>query len=232
MAERKLTEWVKVGYPYMKREAGLAPWAMPEHGFNRIADEVGDDGLLALARPLFLAERVVQLMERAPEPAAVPPQAWQEAMRKWQYLPQLEPVIAAFLEVSGPLLAQVVRFKPVIDPAMVCRHVSVLLFAPFIDQGRALLEEVAAILGRANSPAEVIRGYGEAVGQRDVTTLEKIDRSILKYSAWQEWAASMQERLRGCRCTPKLVAVTPAPAADIIGLLVTMMKEGQAESSV
>jgi hypothetical protein len=227
MKTQKLAELIKSGYPYMKEEAGLAPWVLPEHGLNRIVDEAGDSGILNLAQPLGLSQGVERFLENAPDPAEVSPQAWQDAVRKWQHLPQLQPVIAAFLEVATPVMAQSARVKHVIDPAVICRNVAVLLFAPFVAQGGAILAEVAEILGMADSPAELVLGYGEAVGRRDVVTLDKIDRTIVKYGTWQEWAYGMQEQALKSGHTPKLVAVTPVPAAEIIGLLATMIEEGQ-----
>jgi len=227
----KLAEFIKSGYHHVKDEVGLASWVLPEHGLNRIVDEVGDDGILKLAQPLGLAEGAARLLKNAPGPADVSLQAWQDAVGKWQYLSQVAPVIAAFLKVAGPVMAQLLRIKPIIDPAVICRNTAVLLFAPFVDQGKAVLEEVAKILGKANSPTELILGYGEAVGRRDITTLEKVDQGILKYSPWQEWASGMQEQVVRCRHTPKLVAVTPAPSMDVIGLLARMIKEGQDEPS-
>jgi hypothetical protein len=227
MKERKLAGFIKGGYHHVKAEAGLAPWVLPEHGFNRIVDETGDDGILKLARSLDLAEGVERLMESAPDPAAVSPQAWQDAAKQWQYLAQLQPVIAAFLEVAAPVMAPLARVKP----EVICRNVAVLLFAPFVAQGKAILEEVAVILGRANNPAELVLGYGEAVGRQDVITLEKVDRSIVKYSPWVAWASAMQEQVLKCGHTPKLVAVTPAPAAEIIGLLAILIEEAHHGSS-
>jgi hypothetical protein len=227
MTEGKLAKWVKDGYPYVKEEGGLAPWVLPEHGYNRIVDEAGDDVILKLARPLGLADTVPRLSESAIDPASVSPQDWQDAVRKWQYLSQLQPVIAAFMEVASPVMGQLVCIKPAIDPAVTCRNVAVLLLAPFVEQGKAIMAEMAEILGKINSPAELILGYGEAVSKRDVTTLEKVDRCIVKYGSWQEWASGMQQEVLGCRHTPKLVAVTPPASPDLVGVLKTLIEEVQ-----
>lgn len=232
MKEQKLAELIKSGYPYVKDEAGLAPWVLPEHGLNRIVDEVGDDGILKVSRPLGLTENVERLLKSAPDPSSVPQQAWQEAVKQWQPLSQVRPVVAAFLEVAGPVMAHLQVIKSKVDPMVICRSLAVLLYAPFIDQGKALLEEVAGVLTRqTNDPAELIRSYAEAVNRGDIQTLEKVNRCIVKYSAWQEWASAMQERALSCRHTPKLIAVTPPLSAELAGILTTIMREGHDESS-
>lgn len=232
MAEQKLTRWVKTGYPYVKEGAGLVSWVLPEHGLNRTVDEVGDSGILKVSQPLGLAEGVERLLEGAPDPLDVSPQAWQDAVRKWQPLSQLRSVIAAFLEVAGPVMAQLQGIRCRIDPMVICRSLAVLLFAPFNDQGKALLGEVAGVLDRqANDHAELIVSYGEAVGRSDIPTLEKVSRCIVKYNSWREWASALQEQVLSCRRTPKLIGVTPPLSADLVGILTTLMKEGYDESS-
>lgn len=232
MAEQKLTRWVKTGYPYVKDGAGLVSWLLPEHGLNRTVDEVGDSGILKVSQPLGVAEGVERLMERAPDPASVSLQAWQDAVRKWQPLSQVRPVIAAFLEVASPVTAQCQGIKSMIDPMVICRSLAVLLFAPFIDQGKALLGELAGVLDRpASAPAELIRSYAGAVNRGDIPTLEKVNQCIVKYSAWQESATALQEEALRCRHTPKLIAVTPPLSAGLAGILTTLMKEGHDEYS-
>jgi hypothetical protein len=231
MKEQKLAELIKGGYPYVKDEAGLAPWVLPEHGLNRIVDKVGDDGILKVSRPLGLTENVESLLKSAPDPANVSQPAWQEAVKQWQPLSQVRPVVAAFLEVAVPVMAKYHEIKPKVDPMVICRSLAVLLFAPFIQQGQALLGELAGVLGRpANDPGELIKSYARAVIGGDITALEKVNQSIVKYSAWQEWASALQEQALGCRHTPKLIAVTPPLLADLTGVLAILMKEGHDES--
>jgi hypothetical protein len=230
--EQKLAEFIKSGYPHVKDEGGLAPWALPEHGFNRMVDEAGDDNILRASRPLGLTEGVERLLKIAPDPSAIPPQSWQDAVKQWQPSSQVSSVVAAYLEAIGPVLSQSQSLKPRIDPMVICRSMAVLLLAPFVDQGKTILEEVSAILGGpASAPAGLIKSYAAAVCRGDITTLDKIDRTIVKYGNWQEWANGMQEQALKCRHTPKLVAVTPPPSVDIVGLLATMMKEAHHGSS-
>ena len=232
MKEQKLAELIKSGYPHVKEKAGLASWVLPEHGLNRITDEVGDNGILKVSRPLGLTENMERLLKSAPDPASVPQQAWQEAVKQWQPLSQVSPVIAAFLEVAGLVTAQLHSIRNGVDPMVICRSLAVLLFAPFVEQGQALLSELAGVLGRpANDPAELIKSYAGAVIGGDITALEKVNQSIVKYSDWQEWASAMQERALSCRHTPKLIAVTPPLSAELAGVMAIFMKEGHDESS-
>jgi len=227
MSEGKLTKWVKVGYPHLKEGAGLAPWVLPERGLSRTADEVGDPGLLEISRPLGLADGVEKFLEVAPDPIDLTPQVWQDAVNKWPPLSQVGAVITAFLETSGAISEQCQALKSKIEPMVICRNLIILLFAPFIDKGRALLEEIAGVLGgQADAPAELIRSYARAVSQSDIEMLERVNQCAVKYSEWQQWASALQEQALGCRSTPKLVAVTPSPSADLIGVLATLVKEG------
>ena len=232
MKEHKLAELIKSGYPHVKNEAGLAPWVLPEHGLNRITDEVGDIGILKVSQPLGLADGLEQRLERAPDPDSVSSQSWQDAVRKWQPLSQVSVIVAAYLETVGPVMAQSQSIKSGIDPMAICRSLAVLLFAPFVDCGRALLEEIAGILDRpAIAPAELINSYAIAVRESNIKTLEKVNRCILKYSDWQEWTSALQEQVLRCRHTPKLIAVTPPPSTDLTGVLVTLIKEAHHGSS-
>jgi hypothetical protein len=227
MKEQKLAKLIKSGYPHVKDKAGLAPWVLPEHGLNRVTDEAGDRGILEVSRSLGLTESLERLLKSAPDPSGIPPQAWQDAVTRWPPSSQISAVVAAYLETSGPVIAQSQSLKSRIDPMVICRSLAVLLFAPFADRGKELLEEMAGILGSpATAPAGLIRSYAGAVNRGDIPTLEKVNQCIVKYSDWQEYASALQEQALKCRHSPKLVAVTPAPSTDVIGLLARMIKEG------
>ncbi|HCP60072.1 MAG TPA: hypothetical protein DIT43_00620, partial [Dehalococcoidia bacterium] len=160
MTEGRLMKLVKAGYPHVKEGAGLAPWVLPEYGLNRTADEVGDSGLLEVSQPLGLAEGVEQLLGMAPEPLDVSAQDWQDAVKKWPPLSQVGAVVAAFIEASGLVMAQRQVIKAKVDPMVICRGLAILLFAPFTDKGRLLLEEMSDVLGeQADDPADLIRSY-------------------------------------------------------------------------
>jgi len=226
MKEPKLVEFIKSGYPYVKDETGLPSWVLPEHGLNRVTDEVGDSGILEVSRPLGLTESVEHFLKEAPDPSNIPPQDWQDAIKRWQPSSHVSTVVTAYLEAIGPVMAKIQSIKPRIDLVMICRSLAVLLFAPFVDCGRALLEEIAGKLdGSPSDPAGLIKRYADAVYRADIATLDNIDRSIVKYSNWQEWMVALQKQALKCRHTPKLVAVTPPPSADMARVLATLMKE-------
>jgi len=232
MKEPKLVEFIKSGYQYIKDDAGLPAWVLPEHGFNRVADEVGDIGILEVSQPLELDEVVEHFLKEAPDPSDIPPQDWQDAIKRWQSSSHTGSIVAAYLEAIGPVMAKIQSIKSMINPVIICRSLTVLLFAPFVKCGRALLEEIAGILdGSVSDPAGLIKRYDDAVCQADIATLDKIDQSIVKYSYWQQWIAAMQEQALKCRYTPKLVAVTPPPSDDMVSVLATLMKEEYRGSS-
>ncbi|MDD5702294.1 MAG: hypothetical protein PHU23_09635 [Dehalococcoidales bacterium] len=222
MTTQKLSEWIKTGYPYLKEEVGLAEWVLPKHLFNRAIDEVGDAGILKASRTLGLTDNLVHLMNEVSDPGSIPIADWQEAISKWPPLSEVGPVVAAFLQTQYRSL------NSGFNPKIICRSLAVLLYAPFVDCGKKLLQEIALILDRpAADSAGLIRSYVEAVKKGDVQTLEKVNDSIVKYGAWRKWASVMGEQALKCRYTPKLIAVTPPNTPDLLSLLTNLIKERQ-----
>ncbi|MFC1910293.1 hypothetical protein ACFLXC_03235 [Chloroflexota bacterium] len=225
MTKPKLTNWVKTGYPYLKERANIPSWVLPEHGFSRMVDQVGDNAILETCRPLGLAGDMERLSAKAPEPDSVSAHDWQQAASRWPYLSQASSLINAFMELCGPLQAHLPSIKTRIDPMAVYRCLAVLLFAPFIEQGKALMADLGEILHTpADHASAMLRSYAAAVLDSDIDTLDKVNRSIVKYSIWREWASELQKQALNCQYTPKLVAVTPAPSPDLIGLLAMIIK--------
>lgn len=228
MVKQTLTRWLKAVFPYLKAGCGLPSWLLPESSLNRTTDAVGDSGLLKVSQPLGLAESVKWLVESEPDPAILSPQAWQDAVKQWPHLPQTGSIIATFYEVADAVMAQFQHIRPKIDPMVICRSMAVLLFAPFVDQGKVLLEELGSVLGTDSSkPAELILSYAESVAREDIARLEKVNECIVKYSAWEEWALALQEEVLRCRYIPRLIAVTPAPSVELASVLALMIKEAQ-----
>lgn len=226
MSEGKLTKWIKQGYPHLKNSIRLDPWILPEHGFDRIVDAVGESGILEVSRPMGLTENVERLLNVSPDSSVVLPQVWEDAVKKWLPLSHVKPIITAYLEVVEQVTASCYSNNYGIDTIAVCRHIAVLLLAPFVEQGKVLLEEIADILGKpATAPGELLKSYADAVCRMDIKTLDKINGCIVKYSKWQEWALKLQELVLKCPYTSKLVAVTPEPSTEVIGLLATLIKE-------
>jgi hypothetical protein len=228
MTQGRLITWLKAGYPYLKAGSGLPSWLLPERSLRRTADELGDGSILRMSQPLQLTKGIEAVFDQALDPASFTPEAWQEAVKRWPPLSQVRPVVEAFLEVAGRVRAQFRRIRSGAAPMVICRHLAVLLFAPFIPEGRPVLEELAPILGgSASEPAELIRSYAEAVIDEDAVVVEKVSQCILKYSAWAEWASVLEEETLKCRYTPSLITVTPPPSAELVDALALMIKEAQ-----
>jgi hypothetical protein len=228
MTAQRLAAWLKAGYPHVKAGSGLPPWLLPERSLNRTTDEVGDDGLLSMGRPLGMAEAAERLADNAPGPAAMSAEAWQQAIAGWPHLPRVRPVFEAFIEVSGGVMEHLRKTGPGMDPAVICRGMAVLLFAPLVGEGRWVLEEIAGALGGdAGRPEQLVRAYADAVLREDILTLESVNRCMLRDRAWSEWAAAVEEQVLSCRCTPRLIGVTPPLSPDLAAVLASMIEEGR-----
>ncbi len=226
MTEKRLTKWLEAGYPYLKAGSGLPAWLLPERSLNSAADKLGDSGILQMSQPLDLAKGIVP--EQLPDPASFSSEAWQRAVKQWPPLSQVRPVIEAFLEISGRVMVQFRCIRAKVDPMVICHSLAVLLFAPFLAEGRPVVEEVACILGRdASRPAELITGYAEAVISGDTATVEKVNGCILRYSIWAEWAAAVEEEALRCQSNPRLIAVIPPLSSELTNVLALMIKEAQ-----
>ena len=231
MAEQTLTGWLKTAYPHVKEASGLPPWLLPEKSLFRTADEIGDRGLLTMGQPLGLTDGVEYALRSAGDPSLVSADDWQERIRRWPYLSQVTPVVVAFVETADMIMARLPLIARDIAPDIISRSLAVLLFAPFIDRGRTLLEDVAAVLGGdAGQPAQLIRRYGECVTNRDSATLERVNGCIVQYRYWQAWAQALQQTALTCRHMPRLIAITPPPSAEMTAVLVAMMMEENDES--
>jgi len=229
MAKQMITRLLKTVYPYLKAESGIPPWLFPERSLNQAIDAVGEKGLLRVGRPLGTADGV---LKSAPDPASITPQEWQEAIRQWRPLSQLGPMMMAFVEIAEPIMAHFEKIRPAIDPMAICRSLAVLVYAPLVEQGKAISQELAGVLGvKANQPAELIASYAAAVVRGDISTLEKVNQCVVKYGDWQEWALSLQEEALRCRLKPRLIAVTPPLSAELASIVVTMFKEASYDES-
>ena len=49
MAEQRLVEWLKTGYPHLKESGRLPSWFVPERSFAIVADRLGDSNILEMA---------------------------------------------------------------------------------------------------------------------------------------------------------------------------------------
>lgn len=83
MKTQKLVKLLQRGYPHFKEGSGLPSWVVPEHTFDRLTDELGDESILELCQPLQFAEDIERLVDQCPDPETVPAEAWQAAVKIW-----------------------------------------------------------------------------------------------------------------------------------------------------
>ncbi len=232
MKTKKVTKWLQNGYPHLKKESGLPTWVVPEHSFARITEEVGDESILEMYKPLGLADVIEELLETAPDPGTVPPEMWQTAIKLWPPHSQVRPVVSVSLETSDRVLRQFQSGELKGDPVVVCRGLAVISCAPFIPRGKRITEELASIVGGdANKPAELVKKYMDGVSRGDAALMERVDGCIRKHRRWMEWAGKVLQLMRDMPYTPKPIGVTPSPSAELIGVLCWMIKEGQDDES-
>ena len=231
MTEQTLTRWLKAAYPYVKEASGLTPWLLPETSVFRTADEIGDSGLLAMGQPLGIAHGMKDILQSALDPSLLSPQDWQERIRRWPCLPQLTPMVVAFVETADMIMARLPLISRDIAPSIISHSLAVLLFAPFITTGKSLLTDIAAVLGGdADQPAQLIRRYGDCVSNGDSATLARVNGCIVQYRHWQAWAQALHRTALTCQHMPRLIAITPPPSAEMTAVLVAMMMEENDES--
>jgi hypothetical protein len=226
MAKDSLSKLIKDGYTCMKSSSRLKPWVLPEHGFNRVVDEVGDEGILKMGEPLGLGG----VAEGIKKPDRVSSDEWLKALNGWPPLSQFEPVVIAFMEAAVPTIERLKGNPSDIDPETICCNMTALLMAPFAEQGKNLTAEIAKILGVSPAAADVIRGYAKVIDDGDTKILERVNRCIIRHDAWQKWVMTLQEEAQRCPYIPKLIAVTPPPSAELAGVLAILIGEGNDES--
>lgn len=220
MTAQTLTTWLKLGYLHLKAVCGLPDWVLPEYGLNRTADEVGDEGILRISRPLELAKPTGLSAE------TISPECWRKSIMGWPQLTEVKPIVAAFFEVSDIISNKLPAIRMKFDPSEICRSLAVLLFAPFVDQGKPLLVEVAAKLGINNHrPCQLLRTYAGFVVNEDVDQLRMVSDCIAEYPLWSEWAVALEAEVNRCRYKPKLIAVTPPASNELSGILALLAKE-------
>lgn len=219
-------KWLKTGYPPFKEESRLPVWILPEHSFDKVADELGDYRILEMSRPLRFADSIEDLFEKTPDPETLPVEAWRSTAMCWLPLLQVRPMVEALLEAMTMIVRHFQSSEPKVEPMTVCRSMAVLGFAPFVPQGESLLAELASILhGDGNQPAGLIRRYAQAVLHGDTLTISRVDNCIARHSQWAEWAALFIEGGQSLSCTPKLVAVTPPVSTELVHVLAEMVEE-------
>jgi len=221
-----LVAWFKAGYPHLKEQSGVPVWILPEHRLARVAEEVGDSGILAITQPLGINNRIEGLLEKAPELETSPIDAWRDAIRTWPHLIQVKEMVEACLETTGGILTLFKSGRLTADPIMVCRGVFVLSFAPFLLEGIPVLIEIAPLLkGDAGQPADLLRQYGRTLALDDILTAKEVDECIGRHSRWSEVATASVKQAINCPYTPKPIGVTPPMSPEMVTVLADMLKE-------
>jgi hypothetical protein len=102
----------------------------------------------------------------------------------------------------------------------------VIAFAPFVPQGRVVLEDIAANLdGNAANPAHLITLYIGAVLIDDLVTATRISECIRSHQEWDCWADFLQQLALSFNGNYKLVAITPPLSEGVADVLADMIKE-------
>jgi hypothetical protein len=218
--------WIKAGYPHLKEQSGVPAWILPEHRFARVADEFGDNGVLAIICPLGVNNRIESLFENAPELETSPVDAWREAIRAWLPLIHVRDMIEACLETTGGIMTLFKSGRLTADPYMVWRGVFVLSFAPFLLEGIPLLTDIAPVLnGDANRPADLLRQYGRTLIRGDIITAKQVDSCIARYNEWAELATISLEKANNCSYIPKPIGIAPPISSEVVTVLADMLEE-------
>lgn len=225
MKTETVTEWLKRSYSSFKQGSGLPEWVLPAQGFSEVVDEVGDDGILEMSRPLKPAPVLKKQIEKLP-PDMVSPEDFQNAAKSWALISRVKPVIEACFDARVILTS--FKEDDLKAKADVLRSLCVLAVAPFSPEGETTLSELASILGTDRErPSDLIRCYLDAVLQNDLATLKLVNDCIASHAEWWRWSVLFAKRAKSLVCEPKLVAVTPALSDDIARVLVEMIKEGR-----
>jgi hypothetical protein len=226
MRGQRLVKWLKTSYPHLKDGSRLPVWILPEHFFDKVADELGDWHILEMSQPLSFADGIEDLFEKAPEPETLPIEGWRSTVICWPPLLQVRPMVETCLEATTMIVKCFQISQPKAEPVRVCRSMAVLGFAPFVPQGEPIMAELASILhGDGNQPTGLVRRYAEAVIRGDTLTIGQVDDCIARHSQWAEWAALFIEGGQSLSCIPKLVAVTPPVSTELVHVLVEMVEE-------
>lgn len=227
MTEGKLTKLLKKGYPYLKDSAGLPAWLLPERSFEKVVDEVGDGAILEIAQPLNLAFGISQQPGDLPDPESVPADTWRKSCRCWLPLISVKPVVSACLQACDTILRERSGGETNINREAVYRGMAVLCCAPFVPQGRPLVEELAIILHvDPGKPADLITRYAQAVLTGDLETVAKVDAGISEYPQWLALFAEFEKHTAAVSSNPRLVGITPPISERLTAVLTTMIKEG------
>ena len=223
MREELLTRYMEVGFPHLRQVSGLPEGLLPD--FAVVARQLGDEGMLELAEPLGLAERLKTLLAQAPDPDNLPIEIWQQGIANWPPVHQVLSVTMALLRACEKVDALEWRGALKIDFALV-RGLAVTAYAPFAPNGSELLSRLADILGgTVVEPARLLDRYIMVVVAGDTDTLAGVDRCILENPAWREWSERFLATGKGFPFLPRVIGIGPPLTSGLKQVLVNMLME-------
>jgi hypothetical protein len=151
---------------------------------------------------------------------------WREACLDWPQLSLVSAIIISLLESVDRVMAKHYRGELRIEPQAIFRSLMVIAFAPFVPQGRTMLQDIAAILdGDATNPTDLIRRYIGTVLNDDSVTATRVSECIGIHREWACWADFLQQLVLSFNGNYKLVAVTPPLSEGLADVLADMIKE-------
>jgi len=223
MKKQGLTEWLKVGYPQFKEYSGMPAWLLPERSFAIVVDGLGDTRMMEMSRCLDLSTPTVKEL---PAIGSFPAEMWRKACLDWPLLPVISLVITSLLEAGDRIMSKYYRGELKVDPQVIFRSIMVIAFAPFVSQGKTVLQNISTILGGdGTDPARIITRYIDAVLNGDSVTVAEVIECIESHQEWACWADMQQQLAQSFNGDYRLVAVTPPLSERLADVLVDMMKE-------
>ena len=223
MKKQGLTEWFKAGYPQFKEYSGMPAWLLPERSFSIVVDGLGDIRMAEMSRCLDLLPDTVK---EPPDIGNFPAEMWRKACLDWPLLSVISPVITSLLEAGDRIVSKYHCGELTIDPQVIFRSIMVIAFAPFVSQGKTLLQTITTILGGdVTDPSHIITRYIDTVSNGDSVTVTKVIECIESHQKWACWAGMQQQLALSFNGDYRLVAVTPPLSERLADVLVDMMKE-------
>jgi len=223
MREQKLTEWLKAGYPHFKKHSGVPEWLLPERSFSKVVEGFGEDIIVESSHYLNL---LPYSANKIPKHESLPAETWQEVCFDWPHLSLVSSVITSLFESVERIMAKYNRGYLTIELPVIFRSLAVISFAPFIPQGRTVLQNIAELLeGDTADPAELVRRYTDAILQGVSMTAMSVIKCIDSHPEWTCWADLLQRMALEFNGDYKMVAIAPPPSEGLADVLVEMIKE-------
>ncbi len=224
MSSELLTRYIEAGFPHFKQMSGLPEWLVPD--VTEVARKLGDQGMLELAEPLGLSDRLESFLAEAPEVDSLPIEIWQEGIGQWQAIHHVLPVAMALLRACEKIEALERRGGLVADVASIVHGLATIAYATFDSHGGKILDRLAVILGGSPAePAALLDRYVRALENGDNDTLASIEECILQHPTWSEWTKRLLAEGMALPFMPRVIGIGPVPTSELIRLLAAMIVE-------